>query len=74
MLAVAKTPADRFFAYQLQFKPALDAKNDPMLLTAVEGAISTGYLQAAELANLHRQPLFDSPWVLWCSPRHPSSS
>src|SRR5689334_2253871 len=27
VLAVAKTPADRFFAYQLQFKPALDAKN-----------------------------------------------
>lgn len=54
VLAVAKTPADRFFAYQLQFKPALDAKNDPMLLAAVEGAISTGYLQGAELANLHR--------------------
>lgn len=54
VLAVAKTPADRFFAYQLQFKPALDAKNDPMLLAAVEGAISTGHLQGAELANLHR--------------------
>ena len=44
----------RFFAYQLQFKPALDAKNDPMLLAAVEGAISTGHLQGVELANLHR--------------------
>ncbi|GAA4041098.1 hypothetical protein GCM10022281_22600 [Sphingomonas rosea] len=52
-LAAAKTPTDRFFAYQLLFKPALAAKNDPMLLGAVEGAIGTNYLQGKELANLH---------------------
>jgi tetratricopeptide (TPR) repeat protein len=51
-LAVAKTPVDRYFAYQLQLQPALDAKNDPALLAAMEGMIATGVPTGSQLANL----------------------
>jgi tetratricopeptide (TPR) repeat protein len=51
-LAVAKTPVDRYFAYQLQLQPALDAKNDPALLAAMEGMIATGIPTGSQLANL----------------------
>ena len=52
-LAAARTPADRYFAYQLQLQPALDAKNDAMLLTAMEGMIATGIPTGSQLANLN---------------------
>lgn len=51
-LAVAKTPADRYYAYQLQLRPAVEAKNDAMTLAALEGLLSTGLVQGADLANL----------------------
>lgn len=50
-LAVAKTPVDRYFAYQLQLKPLAAAKSDAALLSAIEGAIATGVPQGLELAN-----------------------
>lgn len=49
-LTAAKTPADRYYAYQLQLKPAIEAKNDAMTLAAIEGIIGTGLLQTSELA------------------------
>jgi tetratricopeptide (TPR) repeat protein len=52
-LAAAKTPADRYFAYQLQLKPALDANNEPVLLAAMEGMIATGIPTGPQLANLY---------------------
>lgn len=52
-LAAAKTPVDRYFAYQLQLQPALDAKNDATLLAAMEGMIATGIPTGAQLANLY---------------------
>jgi len=51
-LAVAKTPADRYYAYQLQLKPAVSANNEAQLLTIIEGMLSTGLPQGAEAANL----------------------
>lgn len=51
-LAVAKTPVDRFFAYQLQLQPAIDSKNDPALLAAMEGMIASGVPTGTQLANL----------------------
>jgi Tfp pilus assembly protein PilF len=51
-LAVAKTPADRYYAYQLQLRPAIAAKNDAMTLAALEGMIATGLPKGAELANV----------------------
>jgi Flp pilus assembly protein TadD len=51
-LAVAKTPTDRYFIYQLQLKPYLAAKNDPALLSALEGVISTGVPTGTELNSL----------------------
>jgi tetratricopeptide (TPR) repeat protein len=51
-LAVAKTPVDRYFAYQLQLRPAFNAKNDPMILAALEGMIASGIPQGTELSNL----------------------
>jgi tetratricopeptide (TPR) repeat protein len=50
-LAVAKTPVDRYFVYQLQLKPYVTAKNDPGLLTAIEGVIASGVPTGAELNN-----------------------
>lgn len=52
VLAVAKTPVDRYFAYQMQLKPALAAKNDAMVLAAIEGMLQSGVPQGSELANL----------------------
>lgn len=51
-LAAAKTPTDRYFAYQLQLKPYLDAKNDAALIPVLEGMIASGIPQGADLANL----------------------
>ena len=51
-LAVAKTPADRYYVYQLQLRPAIDAKNDAMTLAAIEGLIGTGLATGQDLANL----------------------
>jgi len=51
-LAVAKTPVDRYFTYQLQLQPAITAKNDTMLLAAIEGMLSTGVPPQNEQANL----------------------
>ncbi|GAA4016343.1 hypothetical protein GCM10022280_14180 [Sphingomonas swuensis] len=50
-LAVAKTPIDRYFAYQLQLKPLAAANNDAALLAALEGTIATGVPKGPELAN-----------------------
>ncbi|UUR08648.1 tetratricopeptide repeat protein [Sphingomonas glaciei] len=51
-LAAAKTPADRYYAYQLQLKPAVASKNDDQLLAVLEGMLGTGLAQGADLANL----------------------
>lgn len=51
-LAAAKTPVDRYFAYQLQLKPAIDAKNDALTLSVLEGMIASGVPQGSQLANL----------------------
>lgn len=51
-LAVAKTPADRYYAYQLQLKPAIAANNESQLLTILEGMMGTGLAQGPDLANL----------------------
>ncbi len=52
-LAVAKTPVDRYFAYQLQLAPALEANNEPVLLAAMEGMIASGVPTGTQLANLY---------------------
>lgn len=52
VLAVAKTPVDRYFAYQLQLRPAAVAKNNPMIMAALDGMIASGVPQGAELARL----------------------
>ena len=51
-LAAAKTPVDRYYAYQLQLKPAVAAKNDDQLLTALEGMIATGIPTGTDLGSL----------------------
>lgn len=51
-LAAAKTPADRYYAYQLQLKPAAATNNTEQLLTSIEGMLATGIPQGADLANL----------------------
>jgi tetratricopeptide (TPR) repeat protein len=51
-LAAAKTPADRYYAYQLQLKPAIASKNDEQLLTALEGMLATGIPQGTDVGNL----------------------
>ncbi|GLR47701.1 tetratricopeptide repeat protein [Sphingomonas astaxanthinifaciens] len=51
-LAVAKTPTDRYFAYQLQLKPYLTANNEAATLAAIEGMIASGVPTGGDLANL----------------------
>lgn len=51
-LAAAKTPVDRYFVYQLQLQPALDAKNDAALLPLLEGLIATGVPTGTQLVSL----------------------
>ena len=51
-LAVAKTPTDKYFAYQLQLKPYLAANNEAATLAAIEGMIASGVPTGGDLANL----------------------
>ena len=50
--AVAQTPQDRYVIGQLQLKAAINAKNDPATLAALEAMIASGGAPATELGNL----------------------
>lgn len=51
--AKAKTKDDRYVISQLQFRAAVDANDNPAIMTAIEGVLASGVLPAKDAMQFH---------------------